>query len=126
MPAMTSPLMALRFSGMTLLWSVIAMLACWSYPAGLVVRDARHGRAPHHEGQRPHPEELAKQASRRMKPPNWKMRGFRQTARANLGYRNRRRRGFLHPDLFVMECRAAERCDGLGPGEHVDAASADM
>src|ERR1700676_1433170 len=64
MPAMTSPLMALRFSGrlmviqsaaprfsrMTLLGSVIAMLACWSYPAGLVVRDARHGRAPHHEG----------------------------------------------------------------------------
>src|ERR1700732_2317361 len=64
MPATTSPLMALRFSGrlmvihsawarfsrMTLFWSVIAMLACWSYPAGLVVRDARYGRAPHHEG----------------------------------------------------------------------------
>jgi hypothetical protein len=33
---------------------------------GLVVRDARRCRAPHHEGLRLHPEELAKQASRRM------------------------------------------------------------
>src|SRR5216684_7128950 len=33
---------------------------------GLMVRDARRCRAPHHEGPRPHPEELAKQASRRM------------------------------------------------------------
>src|SRR5437763_12022617 len=30
---------------------------------GLVVRDARPCRVPHHEGLRPHPEELAKQAS---------------------------------------------------------------
>src|ERR1700731_3076518 len=55
--------------------------------SGLVVRDARRCRAPHHEGHvlpssreaagrgggsRPHPEELAKQASRRMKPLQWK------------------------------------------------------
>src|SRR5229473_3748763 len=32
----------------------------------------------------------------------------------------------LHPDLVVMERRTADRCDGLGTGEHVDAATADM
>ena len=39
------------------------------FSGGLMVRDARHGRAPHHEGLRPHPSEASRSdASRRMKP----------------------------------------------------------
>ena len=34
--------------------------------------------------------------------------------------------GLLRPDLVVMERRAAHRSDSFGPGQHVDAAAADM
>src|SRR5258705_1775384 len=37
-----------------------------------------------------------------------------------------RGRGLLHPDLVVMECRATDGSDSLGPGQHVDAAAVDM
>src|SRR5258705_12024042 len=37
-----------------------------------------------------------------------------------------RGRGLLHPHLVVMERRATDGSNGLGPGQHVDAAAADM
>src|SRR5712671_3745282 len=105
MPAMTSPLMALRFSGrlmviqsafprfssMTLLGSVIAMLACWSYITASWFETRGMAALLTMRVQGPHPEE-APTGPRKSRPDD-KLRavskdeaaelenGFRQAAR---------------------------------------------
>src|SRR3981081_3181755 len=102
MPAITSALMALRFSGRlmviqnacprfsstTLLLSVIVLLACplWADINGRMTADCKD----------------------------------------DLGIRDRRPRGLFQPDFVVVECRAADRCDRGGASQRVDAATADM
>src|SRR5665213_480237 len=47
-------------------------------------------------------------------------------SKEDLGFRGRRWRNLLHPDLVVVERGAADRRHRFGAGQHVDAAAADM
>src|SRR5271169_2843641 len=124
MPAMTSPLMALRFSGRLMViqsacprfWSrmELVLLSVMAVLARLVGRTIEHERRTWEQPPARPP------ATRRGR---W---GKAAVLLTGLRYRNGGGRSLLHPDLVVVEGRAADGCDGLSAGEHVDAAAADM
>src|ERR1035437_3966392 len=102
MPATTSPLMALRFSGrLMVIQNACPRFSSTTLPLSVIALLARL---------------LSANINGRMAAD----------CKDDLSRRSSRWSGLFHPDLVVVECRTADRRDRFRSGERIDATTADV